>query len=140
MEKRAPSGPKFNDALAGFGLLVLRVGAGGSMAVYHGAPKLQQLVAGDIYPLNPLGLGPELTLLLLTIAELGCAGLVVIGLLCRLSCLPLIVAMLVAAFAVPSDHPLADQELALLYAAAFGTLFFTGPGYWSLDHHPPRAE
>ncbi len=117
---------------ADWGLLVLRIAAGGLLAILHGYPKLEKLIAGGGFA-DPLGLGPQVSLTLATFAELGCAVAVAIGLLTRLACVPVIITMLVAAFVVHGADPLAKKELAFLYLAPFVTIFLTGPGRWSID-------
>ncbi|MEM7676611.1 MAG: DoxX family protein [Myxococcota bacterium] len=116
---------------ADVGLLVLRVGAGGLLALLHGWPKFQRLIDGGGFA-DPLGVGPQVSLTLAMLAELGCAVLVVLGVLTRWACLPVIFTMFVAAFVVHGSDPIQKKELALMYAIPFITLAFTGPGRWSL--------
>ena len=44
-----------------------------------------------------------------------------------------LITMLVAGLVQHAADPWAKKELALLYAVAFATLLFTGPGAWSVD-------
>ena len=116
------------------GLLLLRIGAGGMMFFGHGWAKLVGFA--DIAPRfpDPLGLGSATASLALAVfAEAFCAAAVMVGVATRLASIPLVVTMLVAAFVVHSDDPWAKKELALLYAAPFLTLVFTGPGKFSFD-------
>ena len=113
-------------------LLVLRVAVAGMMLT-HGLPKLNNLLAGDWSFGNPLGLGSELSLALTVFAEVGCSLLIGLGFLTRLATLPLLFTMLVAFFIVHGDDPFGKKELPLLYALVFATLFFTGPGQYSVD-------
>ena len=117
---------------ADIGLLVLRIGAGGLLAVLHGWPKLQRLMDGGGFA-DPIGLGPQASLILVTFAELACATLVAVGLLTRLACIPVIITMLVAVLVVHSADPLAKKELALMFLTSFVAIFLTGPGRWSID-------
>ena len=114
------------------GLLILRLVAGASMLT-HGYPKLQKVLNGNFQFGDPLGLGPEVSLILAVFAELICSALVIIGLTTRLAVLPLIVTMGVAFFIVHGADPFKVKELALIYLSIFLALFFTGPGKFSAD-------
>ena len=116
-----------------FGLLTLRVGAGGTMIWQHGWPKLTGFTEiMDTFG-DPIGLGPAISLGLIVFAETICAALVALGLWTRLSTLPLIIGMAVAAFIANGDKPFKSQELAVTYMVAFVAIFFTGSGRFSLD-------
>jgi putative oxidoreductase len=122
------------DSWTSLGLLFLRITAGGMMLFGHGWAKLVGFA--DIAPKfpDPLGLGSTtFSLALAVFAEAFCAAAVMVGVATRLASMPLVVTMLVAAFVVHSDDPWAKKELALLYAAPFLTLVFTGPGKFSFD-------
>jgi putative oxidoreductase len=82
---------------------------------------------------DPLGIGTRPSLVLAIVAEVGCSLLILLGLFTRFATLPLLFTMLVAAFIVHAADPLGKKELALLYALLFATLFFTGPGKYSID-------
>lgn len=115
------------------GLLALRVGAGGTLIWQHGWPKLAGFT--DIMDKfgDPIGLGPAISLGLIVFAETACAALVTLGLWTRLSTVPVIVGMAVAAFIVNGDQPFAKKELAVCYMVAFLAIFFAGSGRFSLD-------
>ena len=118
--------------LRDLGLAILRVAVGG-MFLVHGIQKLRgyrQLV--DQFP-DPLGVGSQASLHLALGAEVGCALLLILGLVTRVAALPPIVMMCIAAFVVHGHDPWATQELAMLYAAAFVCLLLAGPGAPSLD-------
>lgn len=115
------------------GLLALRVAAGGGMLWQHGWPKLAHFAERMDHFADPIGLGPMVSLGLITAAETICAGLVALGLWTRITTVPLIVGMGVAAFIANGDKPFADQELAVVYLAAFSCIFLTGSGRFSLD-------
>lgn len=138
------------SAVASLGLLVLRLGVGGLMAV-HGWGKLQMVLGGQLDKFtDPIGLGSATSLILVTIAEFGCAILVMLGLMTRLAAIPPVIAMGVAAFVVHAKDPWSAshavhqvvngtlmsgpaKEGALLYLVAFFAVVFTGPGQISLD-------
>jgi putative oxidoreductase len=114
------------------GLLVLRV-AGGLMMAGHGYGKVQKLLAGDYGFPDPLGIGPAASLVLAALAEFVCALLVVVGLKTRWNAIPIVVTMLVAGLIVHAEDPWGDKEPALLFAAAFLALVFTGGGRFAID-------
>jgi putative oxidoreductase len=116
-----------------FGLLALRLGAGGTMLWQHGWPKLMGFADRmDSFP-DPIGAGPLVSLGLITLAETVCAALVLLGLWTRITTVPLVIGMAIAAFVVNGGKPFPQQELAVLFLMAFLTLFFTGSGRFSLD-------
>ena len=132
-EKRpAAGGDSFKHSVNNLGLLVLRLSSGGLMVLLHGWPKFEKLMNGGKFA-DPIGLGSQASLILATGAELGCAALVVLGLLTRLACIPLLFTLFIAVFVVHGTDPLIKKELALLYAGPFLTLLLIGPGRWSLD-------
>ena len=99
----------------------------------HGLPKLQKILAGNYQFADPIGLGPELSLILVTFAEVICAILIIVGLLTKLAAIPLIIDMAVAFFIVHQTDPFGDKEITLIFLGMFLALFFTGPGRYSLD-------
>ncbi len=115
------------------GTLLLRLTAGGTLFWNHGLVKLMKFgdLAGSFY--DPFGLGSTLSLVLILLAEVVCAILVVLGLWTRLTTIPLIIGMAVAAFMANGDGPFAKQELSFVYMMAFTALFFLGSGRYSLD-------
>src|SRR5262245_24433082 len=121
------------------GLLILRLGFGLMLLIGHGIDKWQKyneyLERGF---LDPFGMGMANSLTAAAISETVMAGLVAVGLLTRLACIPLVVTFAVAAFIAHAKDPLfmgggAAKEPALLYGLAFLTLMFTGPGKFSID-------
>lgn len=114
------------------GLLILRLIAGGAMLT-HGFPKLQMVVNGNHQFGDPIGLGPVLSLYLVTFAEFVCAILIILGLQTRLATIPLIINMAVAFFIVHAADDFGTKEMALIYLGMFLAIFFTGPGKYSVD-------
>lgn len=113
-------------------LLILRLAVAGFMLT-HGLPKLMNVLDGNWEFGDPLGLGTRPSLVLTIFAEVGCSLLILLGLFTRFATLPLLFTMLVAIFVVHAADPLGKKELAILYALLFATLFFTGPGKYSID-------
>lgn len=115
------------------GLLILRVGFAGTMAIRHGLPKLLDFSAKlHTFP-DPLGLGSPISLTLTVSAEFLCAILVVVGIFTRLTVAPLVFAMAIAFFVVHGGDPFAKKELAFTYLLAFSTILAAGPGRFSAD-------
>lgn len=126
-------GPWATNTSMDFGILLLRLGVG-SMMLVHGIPKLNILLSGNwaAFP-DPLGIGPFLSLLLCVGAEVGCSILLFFGLLGRFAALLLIINMSVALFLVLGLSGWTGQELAAIYLLIYLTIFYTGPGKFSLD-------
>ncbi len=121
-----------NSLSADLGLLILRVISGAALLT-HGYPKFQKVISGNMQFGDPLGVGQATSLHLSTFAEFVCAILIILGLLTRLATIPLIINMAVAAFIVHGADDFATREMSLLYLGIFLTLFFTGPGKYSVD-------
>ena len=127
------------DLASSIGLLILRLGVGGYMMT-HGLGKLTMLLAGEGAKMgDPIGMGPELSLMAVTGAEFFCALLVIIGFATRFAAAPVVFAMGVAAFVVHKSDPWtmgagASKEPALLFLIPFLALIFTGAGRFSIDH------
>lgn len=115
-------------------LLLLRI----LVAVFmftHGFPKFMRLMAGgEIRFGDPIGLGPEVSLVLAIFAEVICSTFVLIGLATRLAVIPLSFTMLVAAFIAHGPDPFAEKETALLYFLIYITLWILGSGKYSVDY------
>lgn len=112
--------------------LILRLAAGGMMLT-HGYPKFLKLVNGDFAFADPIGLGVEVSLVLIVLAEFVCSILIVLGLYTRLATIPLIFTMLVAVIVVHGSDPFSRQELGLMYAAMLTAIALLGPGKFSID-------
>lgn len=124
---------KSNTELNHFWLLVYRV-AFSAFMLTHGIPKLERLLAGNggNFP-DPLGVGSNLSLILAIFGEVIAPVLVLIGFSTRLSSVPVIITMAVAAFMQHADDPFARKELALVYLIGFLTILIMGGGRYSLD-------
>ena len=140
---------RFENGVAA-GLLILRVGFGGFLMT-HGWGKADMIANGqlDSFPAM-IGLSGPASLLLVTFAELVCAGLVVIGLGTRLAAVPVVIAMAVAAFVAHAQDPWTmgraaelfmsgqseswgSKQPALMFLIPFLALIFTGAGRFSID-------
>ena len=123
--------PKSQDVA----LLLLRVGFGGYMLVFHGWGKLigwSKLSGG--FP-DPLGVSSPVSLGLTVFAEVFAAAFLMVGLFSRLAAVVLTVTMGVAFFIVHGGvfAGAGNGEMAFLYGLAFLALIFTGAGKYSID-------
>jgi putative oxidoreductase len=126
--------PVHLDASTSLGLLVLRVGAGLTMALMHGLPKVGRLFgAAPIKFADPFGLGAPVSLALASFGEFVCGVLVALGLCTRAATLPLAFTMLVAVFHAHAGDPWGKREPAFMFLVAALALFFAGPGRYSFD-------
>lgn len=114
------------------GTLILRL-IGGGMMLSHGIPKLMKLLSGNFQFADPIGLGPEISLILTVFAEFLCALLILVGFGTRLAAIPLMITMLVAAFIVHGADPWGKKEFALIYFFVYAAIFYLGSGNYSVD-------
>jgi len=121
------------QTLNSVGLLIFRVGIGSMMFFGHGLDKLERVFQGNLQFGDPLGIGSELSFVLLAMAESLMSLAIIFGVFTRLAAIPIVFSMLVAVFAVHISHPFGKMELPLMYAAGFFLLIFTGPGKFSFD-------
>ena len=114
------------------GLLLLRLGFGGMMLT-HGIPKMMKMLSGDFSFGDPIGLGETATLILAVLCEVFFPILVIIGFKTRLSAIPVIITMAVAAFVVHAADPFGIKEKAILYLIGFIAIALLGAGKYSVD-------
>ncbi|HTV22413.1 MAG TPA: DoxX family protein [Polyangiaceae bacterium] len=121
---------------ADLGLLLLRVSFAALMIVFHGWEKL--LTARRQFHTFPnlIGIGSELSYVLVVWLEVFGAVLIALGLLTRLHALGLAFTLFIAwllwhkrRFTGPNAG-----EMAFAYMFGYLLLFFTGAGRYSLDH------
>lgn len=105
----------------------------GGLMLTHGIPKLLKFGSLKASFPDPLGIGSLASLVSALGAEVGCAALVILGAATRISVIPLVFTMAVAALVVHGDDPWQEKELAVVYGAAFLVLFFSGAGRFSID-------
>ena len=115
------------------GLLIMRLFFGLTMAFAHGFGKIPPpdalvgFIASKSIPF------PGLMAWAASLAEFGGGIFIALGLATRLSTIPWIVTMMVAAFVAHGADPFAKKELALSYLIVGVILFLTGPGRFSID-------
>lgn len=120
------------------GLLILRI-AGAGFMLTHGYGKFMKVLAGDFKFGDPIGLGPEVSLILTAFAEFICAIFVLVGFKSRLFSTFLMFTMLVAAFIAHGADPFGKKELALLYFFIYLAIFLMGGGKYSVDGQREKA-
>lgn len=113
-------------------LLILRA-AVSSMFLTHGWAKLSNYKEMLSVFSDPIGLGNELSLVLVIFAEFFCSLFVILGLYTRLALIPMMINMIVVVLVVHGNDPFGKKELGLLYLTGFVVLFLTGPGRYSID-------
>jgi putative oxidoreductase len=125
--------PKLNDTGINSGLLILRL-VSASLMIPHGYKKLMHFSEKSEDFMSFMGLSGEISLGLVIGAEFFCAILLVVGLFSRVSVIPMVVAMLVAAFDAHKGEIFGDGETSFLFLACYVTVLIAGPGKWSLDY------
>lgn len=116
-----------------FALLILRLTVGGFMLT-HGLGKFSKLVGEEaIQFADPFGIGVTASLALVVFAELFCSIFLIVGIATRLSTVPLIITMLVAAFIAHAEDGFGKQELPLLYTVSYVVLLISGSGQIAVD-------
>jgi putative oxidoreductase len=114
-----------------FGLLIMRIGFSVGLMT-HGYGKFLKVVQGNFEFGDPIGIGPTFSLILAAIGEFIAPILIILGWKTRLATIFPTLTMLVA-FAISHDgDPFSRKEKAFVYLIAFLTLYFTGPGKYSL--------
>jgi putative oxidoreductase len=111
-----------------WGLLFMRVSASLLLLWVHGLPKLLHWNLELQRIEDPFGLGASLTLGLAVFAEVLCPLLLMLGILARLACLPVLAVLAVALVVVHPDWTLEQGQFAWLLLILFGGLALTGPG------------
>lgn len=123
---------KYSDRAIQFSLLMLRLGLGGLM-IPNGYKKLMNFANKSASFTDPFHIGGPASMSLVIFAEFFCAALVLLGLMTRLACIPLIVAMSVAVFMAHKGDIFGDGARAALFLSGYVALLFAGPGKISMD-------
>ncbi|CAN5208140.1 DoxX family protein [soil metagenome] len=113
-------------------ILLLRLVFGG-MFIYFGYGKLVGFnemlpMFGDI-----IGIGAKPSLILVVFAEFFCGIFVALGLLTRLSVIPIFITMIVAFFIAHAEDPFAMKHAAFVYMLLSVVIFVGGSGRYSVD-------
>lgn len=114
------------------GLVFFRV-ATGVLMLTHGWPKVANFAERMERFSDPLGIGKPLSLAGAAFSEFLCSLLLMLGLFTRAALIPLIFTFTIICFVVHGADPVAKREIPFLFLIAYVTLFFTGPGKYSVD-------
>jgi len=105
----------------------------GGMMLTHGYGKFLRLLDGNFKFGDPLGIGSELSFVLVVLAEFFAAIGLIFGFWTRINAFLLSFTMFVAAFISHGDDPFSKQEKPLMFLAVFLVLMFVGGGKHSID-------
>jgi putative oxidoreductase len=122
---------RFNSLAGDFGLLVLRVFAGLSLALAHGIAKLPPQ-AGFIHTVEALGFAGWTAWLSGFAETFGGLGLAV-GLATRAAAFAMVINFSVAGFIQNADQPYLARELPFLFLSLSVMFLFVGAGRFALD-------
>jgi putative oxidoreductase len=122
-----------HDSLQSIANFLLRTGVSLSMIYLHGWPKLSNYIKGNVNFFDPFGIGSEFSLLLAIFAEVICSVLLILGILSRISAIPLIITMLVAMFLFNAGQPLIVKEKAFIFLMTYLFILLAGSGKYSID-------
>jgi putative oxidoreductase len=123
---------KYSASAFSLAALVLRLALGGLM-IPHGFSKLAHFASRSQTFTDPFHIGHTPSLILVIFAEFFCSILVIMGLLTRLACIPLIITMSVVVFHIEHAKFWGDGENATLFLAGFTAISLIGPGKVSMD-------
>ncbi|MEK1837864.1 MAG: DoxX family protein [Pseudomonas sp.] len=124
---------QWNERAQDFGLLFLRISGALFLLGVHGLPKLLNFSAELQRIEDPFHLGAHLTLILAIFAEVLCPLLIVVGVLVRLACLPILFVLLVALLVVHPQWSVAEGQFGWLLLILFTSIFIAGPGRLALN-------
>lgn len=122
----------YSDNAISFALLLLRITAGG-LIITHGYSKLISFASKSATFSDPYHIGSSTSMALIIFAEFFCGFLVLLGLLTRLACIPLIIGMSTVIFYVNHGALTGRAETPVLFLGCFIVLLITGPGKASID-------
>ena len=104
----------------------------GGMFIYAGWGKIASY--DQIVPMfDIIGIGSKLSLNLVIFAEFFCGILVTIGLVTRLSVIPIFITMIVAFFVAHAKDAFMMKQLPFVYMLLCIVVFILGSGRFSLD-------
>jgi putative oxidoreductase len=124
---------QWGERVQDLGLLFLRVSASLFLLWVHGLPKLLNYSAQLQVIEDPFHLGANLTLMLAIFAEVLCPLLIIVGLLVRLACLPILSVLLVAMVVVHPQWSIEEGQFGWLLLILFTSIFIAGPGRLALN-------
>jgi putative oxidoreductase len=123
-----------SPALLAAGLLIFRVLAGFALLRVHGWEKVANYAAEVQSIPDPFGLGGPVNVAIAIFSDVGCAGLVMLGLFTRPAAFMAMSTTLVGLLFVHLHDDWHGRDVPLVYSIMFLTLLILGPGRYSLDH------
>jgi putative oxidoreductase len=121
-----------NERLKEIGHLLIRV-VFGAFLMINGWDKLTNFSSYSLNFFDPFGLGSEASVALVVFAEFVCGLFLILGLLTRISALPVLITFIIASFVAHAHDGFAVQQTALLYLFLSFYFLLTGSGSYSLD-------
>jgi putative oxidoreductase len=123
----------FDPNAKDIGLLFLRTSSSCFLLWVHGLPKLMDFNAQLSLIEDPFHLGAPVTLSLSIFAEVLCPLLILVGVLARLACLPILFLLLVALLLVHPEWTLFEGQFGWLLLILFTTVLIAGPGRFAMS-------
>jgi len=114
------------------GLLILRFGFSIALMT-HGYGKFLKVINGNFKFGDPIGIGVAPSLILASFGEFIAPIFIIIGWKTRLFSIFPTITMLVAFLIVHDGDLFYKKEKSLMYLIAFISIYFTGPGKYSVD-------
>lgn len=121
------------------GLLFLRASGALFLLFVHGLPKLLDFTAQLALIEDPFHMGATVTLSMAIFAEVLCPLLILVGVLTRLACLPILFLLLVALVVVHPDWTVEQGQFGWLLTLIFTSVLIAGPGRLALNVRFPGA-
>ena len=106
----------------------------GLLFMMHGLPKINDFSQMALTFPGQLGIGSEISLILAIFGEVFCSVMLILGLLTRLSLIPMIFTMCIAFFVIHAGDPFSAKELSFIYLTTFIIIWVSGAGKYSLDY------
>ncbi len=125
--------PRPSQRLWDQGLLLFRLQAGFALLRVHGWEKIAHYQEELRLIPDPFGLGAEVNLAIAIFSDVGCAGLVMLGLFTRPAAFSILATVLVGLLFVHAGDSWQDKDVPLVYSIVFGLIMLLGPGKYSLD-------
>jgi putative oxidoreductase len=123
----------FNDRAKDLGLFFLRASGALFLFFVHGLPKLLDFNAQLLVIEDPFHMGVMLTLCMAIFAEVLCPLLILVGVLARLACLPILFLLLVALVLVHPEWSIEQAQFGWLLTIIFSSVLIAGPGSLALN-------
>lgn len=125
--------PRSSELTTDVALLVFRLLAGFALFRVHGLDKLLHFQHEAATMPDPFGLGGPFSATFAMFSDVGCALLVMLGLLARPAAVGVLSTTLVGLLVVHLHDPWTLKDAPLTYATMFLLVLLAGPGRFSLD-------